>query len=97
MTHPNRGVADLPQLLARLDQIEAACREERWDEAESLMIEHDTALRAVPPASWRTEILSQLIERQQQLAGVMRDARDAAAAELSQFGASKRGAQAYRK
>ena len=97
MTRPNRDVADLPRLLSRLDQIEAACREERWDEAESLMIEHDAALRAVPQGSWSVETLTQLIERQQHLSNMMRDARDAAAAELSRLGASKRGAKAYRK
>lgn len=84
-------------LLQQLDAIEAACREERWDDAEALMQEHDQALRAVDPGAWRAETLQALISRQRSLAEAMREARDAAGAELNQFGASRRGAKAYQR
>ncbi|MCK7595156.1 hypothetical protein [Pseudomarimonas salicorniae] len=83
--------------MQRLELIEAACREERWEDAETLMAEHDRSLRAVPADAWTAETLRELIGRQEQLASLMRGSRDEAAAELSQLGASKRGVQAYRK
>jgi hypothetical protein len=90
-------VADLQSLLQRLTSIEAACLEARWEDAEALMQEHDRALREVPTSDWTRDALQSLLDRQQQLAQLMRTDRDSASAELAQFSASKRGAQAYRK
>jgi hypothetical protein len=87
---------DLAALLARLDSIDLACREARWDEAEALYADYDAAVRALPPSAWRRDDLERLMARQQSLATLMRDGRDAAASELAQFGAQKRSARAYR-
>ena len=88
-------MAELDTLFRQLDAIEAACGEQRWEEAESLMQAHDLAVRAVAPGSWTPADLNALIARQQTLAELMRGGRDEASAELGQLGASKRGAKAY--
>lgn len=95
MPAPNPESADPARLLAGLDQIEAACRDERWEDAERLLQEHDRSVRAVPASAWDVDTLNALLQRQLALAELMTSERAKASTELGQLGASRRGAKAY--
>lgn len=92
---PPATAPDLPALLAMLEAVEQACREARWDDAESLFAGYDAEVRAVPANRWQASDLALLMQRQQGLEAMMSAGRDAAAGELAQLGAQRRSVRAY--
>lgn len=88
----------LLELNAQLDAFEKALGEEAFDQADSLLDGHDSALHALlaqPLTNADHAPLSALLERQQSLLGLLRQRRDAVAAQMHDGRRSLRAAHAY--
>ncbi|MGF6417003.1 hypothetical protein ABH900_000464 [Stenotrophomonas sp. AN71] len=88
----------LLELHAQLDAFEKALGEEALDHADSLLDGHDSTLHALlsqPLTQADHAPLNALFERQQSLLGLLRQRRDAVAAQISNGQRSLRAAHAY--